>query len=78
MLILTRKLNEEIKIGKGITLKIISISDNFVKIGIDAPQDVQIMRSELYEKIRETTTKALQSVKEIPDDLVKHKIKRLD
>ena len=44
MLILTRKLNEEIKIGSGITVKIISISDNTVKLGIDAPQNIQIVR----------------------------------
>ena len=77
MLILTRKLNEEIKIGSGITVKIISISDNTVKIGIDAPQNIQIVRTELYDKIKEVSTNAVKSVKEKPSDLSKLKIKKI-
>ena len=47
MLILTRKLNEEIKIGSGITVKIISISENTIKIGIDAPQNIPVSYTHL-------------------------------
>ncbi|HMN22889.1 MAG: carbon storage regulator CsrA [Ignavibacteriaceae bacterium] len=78
MLILTRKLNEEIKIGSGITVKIISISDNTVKIGIDAPQNIQIVRTELYDKVKESSVKAIKSVKEKPVDVTKLKIKKID
>jgi carbon storage regulator len=78
MLILTRKLNEEIKIGSGITIKIVSISDNTVKIGIDAPQNIQIVRSELYDKIKESSVKAINSIKERPAGLTKLKIKKID
>jgi carbon storage regulator len=78
MLILTRKLNEEIKIGSGITVKIISISDNTVKIGIDAPQNIQIVRTELYEKVKEVSTTAVKSVTEKPADVSKLKIKKID
>jgi carbon storage regulator len=78
MLILTRKLNEEIKIGSGITVKIISISDNTVKIGIDAPQNIQIVRTELYEKVKESSVKAIKSITEKPADLTKLKIKKID
>jgi carbon storage regulator len=78
MLILTRKLNEEIKIGSGITVKIISISDNTVKIGIDAPQNIQIVRTELYDKVKENSVKATKSVQEKPADLTKLKIKKID
>jgi carbon storage regulator len=78
MLILTRKLNEEIKIGNGITVKIVSISDNTVKIGIDAPQNIQIVRTELYEKVKETTMKAVKSIREQPKNMSKLKIKKLD
>ena len=78
MLILTRKLNEEIKIGSGITVKIISISDNTVKIGIDAPQNIQIVRTELYEKVKESSAKAIKSINDKPKDLSKLKIKKID
>lgn len=78
MLILTRKLNEEIKIGSGITVKVISISDNTVKIGIDAPQNIQIVRTELYDKVRESSAKALKSVSERPAGISKLKIKKIE
>lgn len=78
MLILTRKLNEEIKIGSGITVKIISISENTVKIGIDAPQNIQIVRTELYEKVKESSVKAIKSINEKPEELTKLKIKKID
>ena len=46
MLVLTRKLNEEITIGtQGITIKIVDVRGGRVRIGIEAPQDVRIERS---------------------------------
>ncbi len=76
MLILTRKVNEEIRINSDITLKIISISENQIKIGVTAPMGVQILRGELYDKVKETTTDALQSSKE-KIDLSKIDIKKV-
>lgn len=58
MLVLTRKPQEEIRIGKDIIVKVISIGDNSVKIGIEAPKDIEIMRAELYEKIKENNLEA--------------------
>jgi carbon storage regulator len=58
MLILTRKMNEEIKIGPDITIRFLASSDNQVKIGIDAPQSVQILRGEIFEKIVQSTLDA--------------------
>ena len=78
MLILTRKIDEEIKIGSGITIRIISISENTVKIGIDAPQNIQIVRTELYNKVKESSAKAIKSVTEKPEDLTKLKIKKIE
>ncbi len=78
MLILTRKINEEIKIGSGITVKIISISDNTVKIGIDAPPNIQIVRTELYDKVKESSFKAIKSLKEKPANVSELKIKKID
>ena len=43
MLILTRKVNEEIKIGPEITVKLLSISEGQIKLGITAPANVEIV-----------------------------------
>ncbi len=77
MLVLTRKINEEIKIGSDIVIKIISTSDNQVKIGIDAPKSVQILRGEVYEKIKESTLQAAKISVQPTVDLQKFKIKKV-
>lgn len=53
MLILTRKLGEEITIGDDITIKLLEVKGAQVKLGIEAPQEISIHRKEIYEKIRE-------------------------
>lgn len=47
MLVLSRKANEEIKIGEDITVQILSVKGNTVRIGFKAPRDVDIVRAEL-------------------------------
>lgn len=47
MLVLTRKKSELIQIGEGIVIKIISTGAKTVKIGIEAPKDVRVLRGEL-------------------------------
>ncbi len=58
MLILSRKLDESIRIGDGIVVKIVAIQDGQVKLGIDAPRDVRILRSELYEETQKSNKQA--------------------
>ena len=53
MLILTRNKDQEFKIGDDITIKILAVSGKQVKIGIDAPKDINIVRTELLEKGKE-------------------------
>lgn len=77
MLILTRKLNEEISIDGEITIKIISISDNQVKLGIEAPRDVQIVRKEILDRVKENTQDAMNKSKELPADIKGLKIKKI-
>lgn len=47
MLVLTRKLQEAIKIGDNITLTVIKVKGNTVRLGIEAPRNVRILRTEL-------------------------------
>ncbi|MDE6592246.1 MAG: carbon storage regulator [Oscillospiraceae bacterium] len=49
MLIITRKSGEGFHIGEGITVTVVEAGKDKVKLGIDAPRDVKIIRSEIYE-----------------------------
>ena len=60
MLILSRKVGEVIKIGDEITLHVIDISKGFVKLGIEAPENVTILREEVYERILEANLESAQ------------------
>jgi len=62
MLVLARKLDESIVLGDDITIKVISVDKGVVKLGIDAPKDISIIRSELLEDVKESN---LASSKEI-------------
>jgi len=52
MLVLARKSDEAITIGDDIVVKVISIDKGIVKLGIDAPSDVSIVRNELLEDVK--------------------------
>lgn len=52
MLILSRKINEKIMIGEDISLSIIEIRGDQVKIGVEAPKSVKVFRQEVYEAIQ--------------------------
>ena len=62
MLVLTRKLDESIIIGDNIEVKIISIDKGIVKLGIDAPVDISIVRNELLEDVKEHNIAASKEV----------------
>ena len=55
MLILARNINESIQIGDDVTVTILSVTNNQVKIGINAPKSVGVHREEIYEKILSNT-----------------------
>jgi carbon storage regulator len=57
MLILERKLNESITIGGNIKVMVTKIKGGRVKILIDAPHDVRIMRTEIIEKLKQSFEK---------------------
>jgi carbon storage regulator len=58
MLVLARKLDESIVIGEDIVVKVVSVESGVVKLGIEAPKDISIMRSELIEEVKQSNIAA--------------------
>lgn len=61
MLVLTRKTGESIVVGDDIEIKIVECSKGKVQIGIEAPQDIAILRKEILKQVEESNIKALES-----------------
>ena len=51
MLVLTRKLGEIIRVGETVTVRILEVRGNQVRLGVEAPTDVRIYREEVYRAI---------------------------
>jgi len=60
MLVLSRKKEESIIIGDKITIKILEIGHNRVRLGIDAPRDINVVREEIADKEPEGPDNAAQ------------------
>ena len=65
MLILTRRVGEAMKLGEDITVTVLGIRGNQVRIGIDAPKSVSIQREEIYGTTETDRTRKI--AEELPD-----------
>ena len=52
MLVLTRKLGEVIRVGDTVTVRVLEVKGNQVRLGVEAPAEVRIYREEIYRAIR--------------------------
>jgi carbon storage regulator len=68
MLLLTRKLGENIRIGDDVKITIVEVKGNHVKLGIDAPPSVKVHREEIYERIQQEIRRAEQAKSEDAND----------
>ncbi len=53
MLILTRRVGESLMVGDDITITVLGVKGNQVRIGVNAPKDVAVHREEIYNRIQE-------------------------
>ncbi len=52
MLILTRRVGETIMIGDSVTVTVLGVMGNQVRVGVNAPKDIAVHREEIYERIK--------------------------
>lgn len=69
MLVLTRRVNESIKIGDDITVTVLAAGPGGVRIGIDAPRDRRINRAEIVQAVVDANLEAVQTSS---DDTAQH------
>lgn len=67
MLILSRKVNEKIMIGEDVSVSIIEIRGDQVRIGVEAPKTVKVFRREVFDAIKAENRAAAESAPVFPD-----------
>jgi carbon storage regulator len=60
MLVLSRKINQAIMIGDDVRIVIVGVERDQVKVGIEAPRDIPVHRSEVYEEIQRSNRQAVE------------------
>ena len=73
MLVISRRVGEELKIGEDIYIKIIDIDKNQVKIGLEAPKEITILRMELVKEITKQNRLSLNQA----DETIIHSLSKI-
>lgn len=60
MLVITRKKGESLLIGDDIEITVIKLEDGSVKLGVQAPREVSILRKELYKEVEDENKEAIK------------------
>ena len=72
MLILTRKEGEGIRVGDSIRIVLVQLKGNQVRLGIECPQTMRVLREELYQAVKQENLAAMATDPAHVEDLAKH------
>jgi len=61
MLILSRRIGENVRIGEDVTVTVLEVKGNQVRIGVNAPKSIAVHREEIFQRIAHKTTLAAES-----------------
>lgn len=67
MLVLSRKVNQSIMVGDNVRVVVVAVDRDQVKLGIEAPREIAVHRSEIYEEIRRSNRSAAEAAASTPE-----------